>query len=109
MTVRFFSDKTRPIHMGPYPSELLARGEQPMLRGVPKQTQLTFTSDKPHSVINAMREHQAMLDAIRDGLINLGQSDIPSDIQERADHLKAFGFFYDAAAVGICRLSLIHI
>ncbi|CRK75054.1 3-chloro-4-hydroxyphenylacetate reductive dehalogenase precursor [Nereida ignava] len=105
MTVRFFSDKTRPIHMGPYPSELLARGEQPMLRGVPKQTQLTFTSDKPHSVINAMREHQAMLDAIRDGLINRGQSDIPSDIQERADHLKAFGFFNDAAAVGICRIT----
>jgi reductive dehalogenase len=104
MTVRFFSDKTRPIHMGPYPSELLARGEQPMLRGVPKQTQLRFTSDKPHSVINAMREHQAMLDAIRDGLINRGQSDIPSDIQERADHLKAFGFFNDAAAVGICRI-----
>ena len=102
MTVRFFSDKTRPIHMGPYPSELLARCEQPMLRGVPEQTQLMFTSDKPHSVINAMREHQAMLDAIRDGLINRGQSDIPSDIQERTDHLKAFGFFNDAAAVGIC-------
>ena len=60
--------------------------------------------DAPESIVNAMREYQAMLDAIRDGLINPVLSKIPAEPEERANHLKAFGYFNDAAMVGICRL-----
>ncbi|APE42557.1 NAD-binding oxidoreductase [Sulfitobacter alexandrii] len=106
MTFRLFSDKHRPVHMGPYPSELLARQDGPAdLSGVPEMRQLGFARpDDPHSILNAMREHQAMLDAIRDGLINRGVSEVPEDLQERANHLKAFGYFSDAAVVGVCEL-----
>ncbi|MEJ6402474.1 2Fe-2S iron-sulfur cluster-binding protein [Yoonia sp. 2307UL14-13] len=106
MTLRFFSNKDRPVHMGPYPSELLSRrADDPDLTAVPDAAPLVFErADDPFSIVNAMRDHQAMLDAIRDGLVNKAKGDVPSDLQERADHLKSFAYFADAAAVGTCRL-----
>ena len=106
MTMRFFSDKDRPVHMGPYPSELLARTSKlPDLTQIPVSKGLSFErATDPNSVVNAMREHQAMLDAIRDGLINKAVADAPVDPQDRVNHLKAFGYFADAAVVGACRL-----
>lgn len=106
MSIRFFSDKDRPVHMGPYPSELLARTAQmPDLSAIPSHGPLSFDwSDKPHSIVNAMREHQAMLDAIRDGLINKTVAECPADPMDRSNHLKAFAYFSDAAAAGACAL-----
>ena len=106
MSNRFFSSKDRPVHMGPYPTELLARIEQfPELSNIPSAPQLIF-SNKAHkaSIINAMREHQAMMDAIRDGLINKAIADAPTNLVERTNHLKSFGYFSDAAVVGTCLL-----
>ncbi|KIN72377.1 2Fe-2S iron-sulfur cluster-binding protein [Sulfitobacter guttiformis] len=106
MTMRFFSDAKRPVHMGPYPSEKLARSNHfPDLKSVPKAQHLKFDrSQDPASIVNAMREHQAMLDAIRSGLVNGAIADAPTDLQERTNHLKAFGYFADAAVVGCCEL-----
>ena len=103
MTVRFFSDKNRPVHMGPFPLERLARSHQmPDLGAVPPMAGLSFDrSNTPASIVNAMGEYQAMMDAIRDGLVNRSKSTVPADPQERADHLKAFGYFSDASMVGI--------
>ena len=52
-----------------------------------------------------MADYQAMLDAVRDGLVNKAPSEIPSDPVERANHLKGFSYFNDASMVGICRIS----
>ena len=104
--MRIFSTDNRPVHMGPYPTERLARLiKLPDLTHVPASKQLNFDrTDDPHSIINAMREHQAMLDAIRNGLINTAVAQAPVDPIERAQHLKSFGYFADAAVVGICAL-----
>ncbi|SFJ15491.1 2Fe-2S iron-sulfur cluster-binding protein [Jannaschia pohangensis] len=105
MTLRFFSDKNRPVHLGHYPCERLARGAMPDLAQLPAMRPLSFARpEDPRSIVNAMREHQAMLDAIRDGLVNRAVADAPTDPDERAAHLKAFAHFADAAVVGICRL-----
>lgn len=102
MTARLFSTKDRPAHMGPYPVERLARGPMPDLAAVPPMVPLPYVRpDDPFSIINAMRDHQAMLDAIRDGLVNGTRSEVPEDPVERANHLKGFGYFCDAAVVGI--------
>ncbi|WP_235962659.1 4Fe-4S double cluster binding domain-containing protein [Jannaschia marina] len=102
MTSRLFSTKDRPPHLGPYPVERLMRGPMPDLGRVPAMEPLSFARpDDPLSIVNAMREHQAMLDAIRDGLVNGVRSEIPDDPEERARHLKGFGYFCDAAVVGI--------
>ena len=103
---RLFSDRNRPVYLGPFPLETLARVDDVDLTGVPPMQVVDFhRPDAPESIVNAMRDYQAMLDAIRHGIVNPVQSVIPSDPVERANHLKAFGYFNDAAMVGVCRLT----
>jgi len=104
--VRLFSDKNRPVHAGPYPVERLKRSTTPAdLTAVPPFAALSFNRpDHPGSIVNAMREHQAMLDAIRDGLINKVQAECPADPEERANHLKGFAYFADASVAACCAL-----
>ncbi len=103
--MKVFSSKNRPVHLGPYPVERLKRISKVDLSSVPDMAPLTFQRpEMPENIVNAMGEYQAMLDAIRDGLINKVEAVIPEDPQTRADHLKAFGYFNDAAMIGICAL-----
>lgn len=103
--MKVFSSKNRPVHFGPYPVERLKRISKVDLSSVPDMAPLTFQRpEMPENIVNAMGEYQAMLDAIRDGLINKVEAVIPEDPQTRADHLKAFGYFNDAAMIGICAL-----
>ncbi|MFK7853035.1 MAG: reductive dehalogenase domain-containing protein, partial [Granulosicoccus sp.] len=106
MSFRFFSDKNRPAHLGPYPLEKLSRQAYlPDLSACPEFEQLVFRdAANPCSIINAMDEHQAMLDAIRSGLVNKSVAQCPAELDQRAEHLKAFAYFADAAMVGICRV-----
>ena len=106
MGMRFFSTKDRPFHLGPYPLERLKRSAiMPDLSHVPQAKQLDFRDlATPHSLVNAMGEYQAMMDAIRDGMVNETPAALPDDIQERSNHLKAFGYFQDTSMIGICAL-----
>lgn len=104
--MRLFSYKNRPVHLGPYPLETLKRQVgTPDLTDVPAMRQLTFLdSSRPESLSNPMALFIGMLDAIRDGLIADKKSEIPDDPQERSNHLKAAGYYFDATQAGICRL-----
>ena len=99
---QIFSTRNRPVHLGPYPLERLARAAVlPDLTAVPPMQQLRFRRPaEPESIVNAMGEFQAMMDAIRDGFVNPAKAGIPDDPQERADHLKAFGYFNDCSMAG---------
>jgi reductive dehalogenase len=102
---RFFSAKKRPVHLGPFKLETLPRqGTEDLAHLLPFKP-LDYRRDSdPASILNAMRDHAAMLDAIRDGLVNKARAGIPDDPAERANHLKAFGYFADASMVGTCAL-----
>ena len=77
----------------------------PDLAQIPLSEPLNFRRpDVPDSIVNAMGEYQAMMDAIRDGLVNKAKATIPEDPLERANHLKGFGYFSDASMIGACRL-----
>lgn len=104
---KVFSGKDRPIHLGVYPLETLARTvDAAAPADVPDDAHVSFArEDRPESIVNAMRDHQAMLDAIRDGMVNKALADCPDDPLARADHLKAFGYFTDASLVGVSRLT----
>ena len=106
MTIRFFSDRKRPVHFGPYPLERLSRSDaMPDLEALPTFSPLSFRRpDRPESIVNAMADYQAMLDAIREGLVNRAKADCPHDSAERANHLKAFAYFSDASMAGTCEL-----
>ena len=91
--------------MGPYPLERLERGLMPDLSKLSEMSPLSFHRPKaPDNITNAMGEYQAMLDAIRDGLVNRTKAEIPSDPLKRSQHIKGFGYFNDAAMIGICNL-----
>ncbi|MEJ6387934.1 reductive dehalogenase [Gymnodinialimonas ulvae] len=105
MGMRIFSDKNRPVHLGRHRLETCARIAVADLSQAPPFSPLSFAHDhRPASIVNAMRDHAAMLDAIRDGLINKAVAVTPDDANERANHLKAFGYFSDASLVGTCVL-----
>ena len=97
------SYKTRPMHLGPFPLEALRRQSNVDLTDLPAMEGLTFRRpDDPLSIVNAMQEYQAMLDATRDGMVKREIAEIPDDLSLRAKHLKAFGYYCDASMVGIC-------
>ena len=105
--MRIFSDRTRPVHLGPFPLERLARrSHRELTEPIPAFAPLSFSRpEDPASLVNAMSEFQAMMDTIRDGIVNPARSVIPDDAAERANHLKAFGYFSDAAMMGAGLLS----
>ncbi|WP_439111339.1 reductive dehalogenase [Lentibacter sp.] len=102
MGLRFFSDKKRPLHLGNYPLEKLARRDAlPDLDGLTPRAALSYhRPDAPESIVNAMGEFAAMLDAIRDGFVNKAQAGIPDCPIARAEHLKSFAYFNDMSMVG---------
>jgi ferredoxin-NADP reductase/ferredoxin len=104
--MRLFSYKDRPVHLGPYPLERLKRMHtQPDLSRVPAMQALSF-QDLNHSenLVNAMNRYEAMLDAIRDGLVKKERGEVPNDPLQRSNHLKAFGYYHDASQIGVCEL-----
>ncbi|MGR3661296.1 MAG: 2Fe-2S iron-sulfur cluster-binding protein [Paracoccaceae bacterium] len=104
---RLLSYANRPMHLGGYPSEKLTRSKTiPPIHTLDPEKPLSFRRpDEPLSIVNAMQEYQAMLDATRDGLIKKEIAVIPSDPSERSAHLKSFGYFCDASMVGICEIT----
>lgn len=104
--MKLFSSKNRAPHLGPYPLERLVRCEEVVeFTGAPSFTPVSFSRpDAPTSLVNAMAEYQAMMDAIRDGLVKKEQAVVPADLEERARHIKGFGYFSDASMVGICEI-----
>ena len=103
---KIFSYRNRPTHLGPYPLERLTRvvGIDGLDRLAPMRGLSFRRPDDPLSIVNAMQEYQAMLDATREGLVKREIAEIPSDPTERAKHLKSFGYYCDAAQVGICKI-----
>ncbi len=103
---KFRSYARRPLHLGPYPLERLARrAAMPDLSALAPAPALSFhRPDDALSIVNAMRDYQAMLDATREGRVKAERALIPDDPRERARHLKAFGYYCDASMVGVCAI-----
>ncbi len=102
MSGRLFSSADRAPHLGPYPLERLARGPAPDYAAVPPMRKITFRRpEEPASIVNAMADYQATMDAIRDGMVNNARAGCPENTGERARHLKSFGYFNDASMAGI--------
>jgi len=99
------SYRNRPFHLGPFPMEKLRCTDHVDLDDVPAMQAVSFRRpDDPTSIVNAMQDYQAMLDATREGLVKKEIAEIPDDPTERANHLKSFGYFCDASMVGTCEI-----
>ena len=104
--MKLFSYKNRPVHLGSYPLERLARqGEIPDLAAVPPMQPVSFIDERnPQSLTNAMTRYIGMFDVVRDGAVTPLSAEIPADPRERSEHLKAAGYYYDATMVGIAAM-----
>jgi reductive dehalogenase len=104
--IKLFSYKDRPVHLGPYPLERLARRRAMLdLNAVPAMQPVPFIDDNnPESLTNAMTRYIGMFDVVRDGAVTPLPAEIPGDPQERSNHLKAAGYYYDATMMGIASL-----
>jgi hypothetical protein len=61
--------------------ERATRGTQPDWATVPPHPGISFQRpEDPASIVNAMADYQAMMDAIRDGFVNRARSACPSDV-----------------------------
>lgn len=100
MRLRSYAD--RPMHLGPYPQEHVPRAADVRLDNVP--------ADRPvkaaHTPLGkAISRYQAMLDAIRDGLVKDERAQVPDDPQERSNHLKSFAYYCDVSLAGVAAIT----
>lgn len=103
--MRLFSYRDRPVHLGPYPLERLTRTDsQPDLTSIAPMQALSFDHPDPESLAHAMARYIGMFDLVRDGAVNLQPGEVPADLQERANHLKAAGYYFDASMMAVGRL-----
>jgi reductive dehalogenase len=103
--LRLFSYRDRPVHLGPYPLERLIRTERmPDLASLATMQALSFDDPNPESLAHAMARYIGMFDLVRDGTVNPKPGEVPQDPQERANHLKAAGYYFDATMMAVGRL-----
>lgn len=107
--MKLFSYRDRPVDLGPFPLEALARSDgAPDLSALPPCRALSFDDPDPASLSHAMARFMAMYDTVRDGAVVHGPAGIPDDPMERAAHLKAAGYYFDAAMMGVARIVPAH-
>jgi reductive dehalogenase len=103
--MRLFSNRSRPVHLGPYPQERLARrAELPDMARVPPMRALSFHPADRLSLSHAMARFMAMFDLVRDGPVQAAPAEIPDDPAERSRHLKAAASYFDVPMAGVCAL-----
>ncbi|MBN8510542.1 MAG: 4Fe-4S dicluster domain-containing protein [Burkholderiales bacterium] len=103
--MRLFSTRDRPVHLGPFPLERLARrADAPDLTQVAPMRALAFDAVDPLSIVPAIARFQAMFDLVRDGPVQAAPAEIPDDPAERCRHLKGAAYYFDASMAAACAL-----
>lgn len=77
----------------------------PDLAAVPSMERVSFADESDNeSLSHAISRYIGMLDVVRDGSVTPLKAEVPDDPDERAQHIKAGGYYYDATMMGICAL-----
>ncbi len=105
--MRLFSHNRRPVHLGPFPMERLGRGLRAQ-RAAAGSDGMLEDRFAPTDLGRSISSFLCALDAVREGDVAADRADIPADPQERANHMKAAGYFLDAALMGVARLKAEH-
>jgi len=105
--MRVFSHRRRPVHFGPFPTERLGRGSRSETRRVTSDGMLQ-DSFEPADLGRSISDFLCALDAVREGDVAANPAQIPEDLQERANHMKAAGYFLDATLMGVAPLKAEH-
>jgi reductive dehalogenase len=104
--MRIFSHKKRPVHLGPFALEALARTDQvPEFESSKQQTSIEAKDrDNPLSLTNAISTYLNVFDRMRVGEAADQNPPIPDSLEERSNHLKAACYYLDASMAGTCKI-----
>ncbi len=105
--MRVFSHKQRPVHLGTYPLERLARlsaptASPPGLNGHVPGPPSEGMTEGPASMGHAFGKYIELFDSLRTGTTSASRAPIPDDPDEVAANIKAGIYFLDADMAGIC-------
>jgi reductive dehalogenase len=101
--MRLFSHRRRPVHLGPFPLERLARASA--VAGPPTGDQPTEPDPAGDAAVaHAMPEYQTLFARHFDGEIARARAPIPDDPAVRAHNLKAAAYFLDVAQAATCAI-----
>ena len=104
-----FSNRDRPVHLGPHPMERLARlpGTEGVLAGWRPSKAPPSDGDTAqigHTLRAPIARYAALFDTLRAGAMSGEPAPIPEDRQARSNNLKAHCAFIDADMAGIAAI-----
>jgi len=103
----FFSNKSRPYHLGPYPLERLSRdpGIYDVEAALPRAVRPVAKVHDGTGFSAAMDKYFAIFHALRDDEPVAVKAPVPDDLHRRMIDIKGSAFFLNASQVGICSLT----
>ncbi|GMR17310.1 MAG: hypothetical protein BMS9Abin32_387 [Gammaproteobacteria bacterium] len=103
----FFSNKSRPYHLGPYPLERLARDPQILARetGLPRRRRAAVGTRNMQGFGKAIASYQQIFHQLREDNPAPARAAVPDDLQLRAIDIKGSAYFLNASQVAICSLA----
>lgn len=104
--MKFFSHKNRPMHMGPYPFELLKRVENSVkFDDAPKVEPLIISNQgSSEGFIQAIPKALASLLVLRDGEVTGEPAPVPESLADRANTMKCWVYHEGLAAAGVSEI-----
>ena len=103
--MRIFSNRSRPVHLGRFPLERLARVSVLNEKDLRSVEDVKVEEKVPNPLAKICREYCAIYEKFRSGDPAPAKAPYSSDLQERANELKAMALFFDATMVACCRVS----
>ncbi len=105
--MKLFSYKDRPVHLGPYPAEHLARAPLPSLDEGPRRTRPEIGKpSRPDpsqtSLAQIAQSYTDLFASFSDGEIAPSLAPLPDDPERLAADLKSACYFLNASQVGVC-------
>ena len=103
----FFSNKSRPYHLGPYPLERIARDPALLDRETGSPRSATPPAAKPgkKGFGEAIEKYHQIFHGLRDNQPVSTKAPVPDDLQRRMIDIKGSGYFLNASQIGICEIA----
>ncbi len=102
----FFSNKSRPYYLGPYPLERLARDAALLERetALPRSARPNRITPASSGFSAALDKYHRIFHALRDDEPVAVKAPVPDDLHRRMVDIKGSAYFLNASQVGICSL-----
>lgn len=103
----FFSNQSRPYHLGPYPLERIARDATVLEREIamPNASAPARSKPVPAGIGAAVEKYHRIFHGLRDNAPAAARAPVPDDLERRTIDVKGAGYFLNASQVGICEMA----